>query len=57
MMHEVLNYGNIINIIADDNHCEMDKIRYTGVTMGSKFYTIKFKNRIRLGSGSISIHF
>jgi hypothetical protein len=28
-----------------------------GVTMGSKFYTIKFKDRIGLGSGSIPIHF
>jgi hypothetical protein len=25
--------------------------------MGSKFYTITFKDRIGLGSGSISIHF
>jgi hypothetical protein len=28
-----------------------------GVTMGSQFYTIRFKDRIGLGSGSISIHF
>jgi hypothetical protein len=28
-----------------------------GVVMGSKFYTIKFNDRIRLGSGSISIYF
>jgi hypothetical protein len=28
-----------------------------GVVMGSKLYTIKFKDRIGLGSGSISIHF
>jgi hypothetical protein len=28
-----------------------------GVVMGSKFYTIKFKDQIRLASGSISIHF
>jgi hypothetical protein len=28
-----------------------------GVTIGSKFYTIKFKDRIGLGSDSISIHF
>jgi len=32
MMHQVLNYGNILNIIADDKHCEMDKIRYTPET-------------------------
>jgi hypothetical protein len=25
--------------------------------MGSKFYTIRFKDRIKLGSDSISIHF
>jgi hypothetical protein len=25
--------------------------------MGSKIYTIKFKDQIRLGSGSIHIHF
>jgi hypothetical protein len=28
-----------------------------GVTMGSQFYTIRFKDRIGLGSGSIYIHF
>jgi hypothetical protein len=28
-----------------------------GVTISSKFYTIKFKDRVGLGSGSISIHF
>jgi hypothetical protein len=27
------------------------------VIMGSKFYTIKFKDQIELGSGPISIHF
>jgi hypothetical protein len=27
------------------------------VVMGSKFYTIKFKDRMGLGWGSISIHF
>jgi hypothetical protein len=27
------------------------------VTMGSKFYTIRFKDRIGLGSGPIPIHF
>jgi hypothetical protein len=32
MMHQVLDYGNILNIIADDKHCEMDKIRYTPET-------------------------
>jgi hypothetical protein len=30
---------------------------WVGVVMGSKFFTIKFMNRIGLGSGSISIHF
>jgi hypothetical protein len=30
---------------------------YLGVTMGSKFYTIRFKDRIGLGSGPIYIHF
>jgi hypothetical protein len=30
---------------------------YIGVTMCSKFYIIRFKDRIGLGSGSISIHF
>jgi hypothetical protein len=29
----------------------------SGVRMGSKFYTITFKDQIRLGSSSISIHF
>jgi hypothetical protein len=30
---------------------------YLGVTMDSKFYTIKCKDRIGLGSGPNSIHF
>jgi hypothetical protein len=30
---------------------------YVGVTMGSIFYTIKFKVRVGLGSCFISIHF
>jgi hypothetical protein len=29
----------------------------TMVTMGSKFYTIRFKDQIELGSSPISIHF
>jgi hypothetical protein len=28
-----------------------------GLTMGLKFYTIKLKDRIGLGSGFVSIHF
>jgi hypothetical protein len=30
---------------------------HVGVTMYSKFYTIKFKDQSELGSSSISIHF
>jgi hypothetical protein len=30
---------------------------HVGVTISSKFYTIGFKDCIRLGSDSISIHF
>ena len=36
---------------------ENSHIWQLGVTMASKFYTIRFKDRIGLGSDSISIHF
>ena len=46
--------------------CIVQRDSYSTVSMccgapsggdGSRFYTIKFKNQIELGSGSITIHF
>jgi hypothetical protein len=33
------------------------RLTHVGLTMGFKFYTIKLKDRIGLGSGFVSIHF
>jgi hypothetical protein len=45
--------------MANDDHIEgvVAHARRLGVTMGFKFYTIKYKDWIELGSVSISIHF
>jgi hypothetical protein len=45
------------NTRMKDHVIESSGMMHLWVTMGSKFYTIRFKNRIGLGSDPISIHF
>jgi hypothetical protein len=52
----------MIMLLGSDDHAFsgipcVGVIAYLGVTMGTKFYTIKFKDQITLGSDFISIHF
>jgi hypothetical protein len=52
----ILNIEILIHYVRVATYLHSTRVN-VGVTMRSKFYTIRFKNRIILGSGSVSINF